>query len=163
MFTIAIIGTINTDKTTLLNAILCDFCGPDLYRIFIELLFEHIVNKGAVRMDCHCSGGRFKDSFNSPPAGVHRILWPFLQAPGLDPDFDYQVYKTRLGTDPEYPLDVEQVERYLLMGRYSIKLTKNGEVIKHPGRTSGIMVIVDTGSDISMWGDTYFYYTPGMF
>jgi len=101
----------------------------------------------------------FKDSFGpifpaelKPMPTLPQILWAFIQAPGLNLEVDYQIYRSQLGTDPEYPLDVEQVERYLLMGRYSIKLLKNGKVIKHPDRTSGIMVIVDTGSDYEFAG-----------
>jgi len=101
----------------------------------------------------------FKDSFGpilpaelKPMPTLPQILWAFIQAPGLNLEVDYQIYRSQLGTDPEYPLDVEQVERYLLMGRYSIKLLKNGKVIKHPDRISGIMVIVDTGSDYEFAG-----------
>jgi len=83
----------------------------------------------------------FKDSFGPMfPGelglmGFPRILWAFIQAPGLNLEVDYQIYRSQLGTDPEYPLDV-----------------KNGEVIKHPDRSSGIMVITDTGSNYEYTG-----------
>jgi len=101
----------------------------------------------------------FKDSFGpifpaelKPMFNLPRILWAFIQAPELDIEVGYKVYSFLFGTTPEYPLDIEKVERYLLAGKYSIKLIKDGRVIKNPDRTSGIMVIVDTGSDYEFAG-----------
>jgi len=79
-----------------------------------------------------------------PITWVPSILWPFLRAPNIDIERSYNSYIQRAGV-VNYPLDMLIIEKYLLEDKYTIRLLRNGEVVKYPSGDIPIVEILDTG------------------
>lgn len=77
--------------------------------------------------------------------GVDIILWPFLQKTDDNDILDrYELYekKTKI---IEYPLNINDVEKYLLLNEYKVRLTKDDKIVRDP-LGDNVIVINDTGS-----------------
>lgn len=85
--------------------------------------------------------------------GIDLILWPFLQKIDDNDIMDrYELYEKKTKVI-EYPLNINDVEKYLLLNEYKIRLTKDDKIIRDPchhqyigGESDNIIVINDTGS-----------------